>query len=308
MRPATRPLMHRAGVRRLLEVSLVLVVSAVAAVGFAQAPGAATGQYFFQAFERVTKAAQDNAKIGDYGYNDGICILGAWVKNGDSITFGFPLKKDINYLFIAAGDNDAQDIGVSIEDKNGNVLETEKREAPDAMVPFAPPEDGSYTFRLRLPKSRNNLPCICTVCLLKEKGIDVPLKNLNECSTLIIRWLADTDKKLQRDGQRLELRNAKNQWALYGAVLDKGGESVITNLDLGLGRRALYALGDKNAKDVDLFLMSNGQVVAKDEKTNFDALIDYNANGNQRYSLKMRNYEGQLAIVMSAVFDVKTAK
>lgn len=292
--------------RRTLPLSLALLTLTATAVSLAQAPGAATGQYFFQAFERVTKTAQDNAQIGDYGYNEGISILGAWVKNGDSLSFGFPLKADVNYLFIAAGDNDAQDIKVSIENKDGKVIETEKREAPDAMVPFTPPADGTYTFRLGLPKSRNNLPCICTMCLLKEKGIDVPLKNLNECSTKIIKWLATNDKNLQKGGERIELRNAKNQWALYGAVLDVGEERLVTNLDLGVGRRLLYALGDKNAEDVDLFLLNNNnQVVAKDEKTNFDALIDINPNGAQRYNLKMRNYAGGLAVVMSAVFDVK---
>src|SRR5262249_49774384 len=135
--------------------------------------------------------------------------------------------------------------------------------------------------------------------------IQTPLANLSDCGKEITRWI-EADKKLKQNGVRLGLRHGKNQWAVFGSVLEDKEDVTIRNIHLGAGRRLLYARGDKAAKDVDLFLPDNdGVAVAEDATGNADALIDFTAANNERYSLKMRNFQGGRAIVVSTIFEVR---
>jgi hypothetical protein len=289
--------------KRLCVAAIILACVASAA----QSQGRVSAGYWTQAFIRVTDTAAGAAKLGNYGYQAGISILGAWVDARDRCEFSIWLKKDVNYMFVAGGDNDAQDVDVNILDSmTGKSLANEDREAPDAMVPFAPPADDYYTLRLTLAKARNNLPCICVVCVLREDGLKVPVKNLDDCANKVMNLFSETDKLLQKENKRLELRRARNQWAVYGAVLDPGKEISVTNLDMGATRRLLLAMGDKNSEDVDLFLLdANRKVLAEDTKTNSEAIIGYTPRPQDRYGVKMLNFKGRgPSVVMTGFFDV----
>lgn len=268
----------------------------------AKFPGGAAARFLLEAFQRVSKADEETKQ---YGFKPGISILGAWLRNGDTNYFGLPLTKNIKYVFLAAGDNDAQCIDLRIEDDKGRSVVMDKRIAPYAILSFTPPETGNYFIRLTLLRSGNNVPCVCAMCLLQENGLRTPIANLGDCAKEIAQWI-QADKKLQANGLQLGFRHARGQWAVYGAVLDKKAEASINNIDLGVGRRALYALGDKAAKDVDLFLLNNkGDIVFKDESEKSDALIDFTSVNNQLYGLKMRNFDGARAIVVSSIFEVR---
>jgi hypothetical protein len=273
------------------------------------AQGATSATYVGQAFIRVTASASDNAKLGNFGYDDGICILGAWVDCRDDVQFWLSLRKDDNYMLVAGGDNDCQDVQIDVLDENGKQVAGEKRVAPDASVTFAPPADGWYLMKLSLMRSRNNLPCVCVACILKENGHQIPLKNLDDSADKLLKLFSDNDRLLhEKDGKRLEFRKARNQWGLYGAVLDQGQTKNVTNLDLGVGRKLFLALGDQNTEDVDLFILDKaGQVLEKDTKVNSEAIVRFTPAPGGRYGIKMLNYKGPgPAVIMTGIFDVYT--
>src|SRR5712671_5796219 len=144
--------------------------------------GQTSVNYWTQAFIRVTDSAAGAAKLGNFGYQEGISILGAWVDKGEDCKFSIYFAKDGNYMIVAGGDNDAQDINVEIQNQAGRTIASEDREAPDAMVTFTPSESDYYTLRLSLAKSRQNLPCLCVMCVLRQNGLKVPLRNLDDCA------------------------------------------------------------------------------------------------------------------------------
>src|SRR5205823_220748 len=94
---------------------------------------------------------------------------------------------------------------------------------------------------------------------------------------------------------------------VYGAVLNEGEVKDVLNLDLGVGLRSFIGIGDRRAKDVDLFLLNNNrQVIQEDTRTNPEAVIaNYQARGG-RHGLRLRNYQSNGAsLCMMAVFDVR---
>src|SRR3712207_1455430 len=78
-------------VRRLLRAALVAALL-LAGAAPALAQGKNSGVYLTEAFHRVTDNAALAARAKGFGYNDGICILGAWVDAGQQVNFDLPLN------------------------------------------------------------------------------------------------------------------------------------------------------------------------------------------------------------------------
>lgn len=293
--------------RKSVAAAILVLAGAIATVG---AQGESSANFLNQAFVRVTDSASAAAKLGNFGYDEGVSILGAWVHCRDNVMYYVPLTRGVNYMFVAGGDNDAQDIDLEIQDDKGRVVAVDNRVAADAMATLAAPSTGWFTLKLTLAKSRKDFPCVCVVAILKENGLQVPLKNLDVCSARLMRLFTDTDKLLQKEGKRLEFRWARNQWGLYGSVLRPGDDISVTNLNLGSGRRLLLAMGDEQTEDVDLSLLDKANaVVAEDVKTNPEAIIGYTPEAAARYGIRMRNYKGNgPSVIMTGIFDVLQAK
>jgi hypothetical protein len=265
------------------------------------------GIYLKQAVVRVTDNTKVAGRLTGYGYNDGISILGTWLPAGGRSNFRLQLTAGVSYMFIAGGDNDAQDVDLEVFDDAGNQLAADTRVAPDALVVYTPAYSGWYRLRVALYRSRDNLPCACVLTILKRNGWDVPLGNLDNATDKLTNVLAEADQLLQRQGRRLDLHKESNQWTVYGAVLAEKRDTDVINLSLGRGLRAFFAVGDQQAFDVDLFLLDNSnRIIAKDDRSNPEAYLIYQ-RGPGLHGLRMRNFvsRGRPALVMTAIFDVR---
>jgi hypothetical protein len=260
-----------------------------------------------QAFNRVTDNAALGGKIGGYGYIDGISIMAAWIDKGEKTTFTLTLEANVEYLFLGAGDQDAQDVDLTILDDQNRVVAEDTRDAADAVVKFTPRVTGRYTMELILFKSRNNLPCVCAATILRKGGSNLSLRNLDEAVGNLVDILAKADTELKnKANKRLELHREKGQWAMFGAVLAESKDADMYNLSLGNGTRAFFATGDSKAQDVDLFLMNNDatQTINSDTRVDRDASFVQQMNGGL-HRLRLHNHKSNgPAVCMMAVFDI----
>jgi hypothetical protein len=297
-------------VLRLLKSVVPLAIGALLLLPIAPTSGQGvtgkdSGGFLTQAFVRVTGNAELTKRIGNYGYADGVSVLAAWVDRGDSVSFIRPLSANTPYKFLAAGDRDAQVINLEILDVNGKIVyASDGRNQPETFVEFTPTASTSYTMRLTLAKSRENLPCMCVATVLKKDGWKVPLGSLDTCAKKITDALATADAEVRRtSGNKLDFYKAKNQWALYGGILKEKETLQIDNLTLGRGIKGFLAVGDNNTSDVDLFLLDQaGRTLKEDTSPAADAWFVYEP-GQQKHSLKALNYQatGPSLIFMSTI-------
>ena len=76
--------------------------------------------------------------------------------------FTLTLQAGRKYRFLAAGDADAKDVDLDIQDLNGKTLKADVGTEPEAVVNFTPAVTAKYLVRVRLFDSDKNLPCVCT--------------------------------------------------------------------------------------------------------------------------------------------------
>jgi len=287
--------------------ALAAVLALVGLAGPAAAQGKASGTYLTEAFNRVTNNAALAANLNGYGYIDGTSIMAAWINVGGKSTFNMQLDAGVEYVFLGAGDLDAQDVDLVIRDAGNNIVAEDKRVAADAVVVYKPQVTARYTMELILFKARNNVPCVCAAVILKKGGWNLTLRNLDEAVGNLVGTLKRADDELKTKlNKRLDLHREKGQWAMFGAVLPKGQTTDVYNLSFGNGMKAFFATGDSRAIDVDLFLMNNDgtQVLKEDVRTDRDASFVHQP-GAGLHRLRIRNYDSNgPAVVMMGVFDI----
>lgn len=122
------------------------------------------GPYIAQASQRLIKLI-DKANGDGYKLQDNkLSIGGGWMKQGNDnwvTLYSIVLEKGTAYRFLAAGDNDAQDVDIQVLDGNGKVVAVDVKNDPEAIVDFTPSASQQYQVRVRLYASRDNLPCVC---------------------------------------------------------------------------------------------------------------------------------------------------
>jgi hypothetical protein len=272
-----------------------------------QAQGRSTGEYMSQAFLRVTALSAVADSLGRYGYSDGICIVGGWVDAGQTMPFALTLERGYEYLILAGGDNDAFDVDMEVVDSRGNVLESDTKTDPSAVVPFAPRATGVYTLRLTLYKSRMNVPCVCVLTVLKKGGWTVPLKNLAQAGIQLVDGLAVADTEARsRYERRVDLRRAPNQWAFFGAVLKSGTGISAGNMDLGRGFRMFVGVGDNFCDDANLYLLDEDyRTLKEDTRRDKIGVLSMEARGG-RHGLRIENASSRgPSVCLMAVLDVR---
>jgi hypothetical protein len=102
---------------------------------------------------------------------DRFSIGGGWLKQGASnwvSLYTLNMAAGKTYRVIAAGDADAKDVDVEIQDASGKVLKADTGSDPEAIVNFAPSTTGKYLIRVRLYASRENVPCVCLAIVMAK--------------------------------------------------------------------------------------------------------------------------------------------
>jgi len=271
----------------------------------AQAQGKATGQFMDQAVVRVTDLAA-SPKYAKYGYSDGISILGGWMNQGGKLSFTMDLNGGTDYLLLAGGDKDAEDVDLEILDATGAVVASDTAVSPEAIVPFTPRRNGRFTLRMTLFQSKNKFPCVCAMTVLKKDGWTVPVKNLDAAMDRMAKALEGGDNAAKKIGQRVDLRKADNQWAFYGGVLKQGDSLSVMNVASGRGDLLFVGTGDNFAQTLRVDVENNEgtKVLKTDKKAGPVSVVEYRGDG-ARHGLRVTNVKSKgAAVVLMGAMDL----
>jgi hypothetical protein len=130
------------------------------------------GPFVTQAASRLTKLIDSANKNGYSLADNSFSIGGGWLKQSQEDwipLYSVNLKAGTTYRFLAAGDNDAKDVDLDVQDSNGTTVVKDDKTDPTAVVTYTPKKDGKYLVRVRLYDSRESLPCVClSVMMIKR--------------------------------------------------------------------------------------------------------------------------------------------
>jgi hypothetical protein len=251
---------------------------------------------------KAVAGVMDSARLlpKDIGYDNGICILGAFVRKGASVSFKRHLVSGERYTLLGGGGDLADDVDIYIVDSSGKVVAKDTDADATPVVGYVPTFSGEYSIRLNLYEASGSE--FCALVILREGGWNVPVSNLVTATGKCIiacNLIADA-----AGGARFH--DEPNQWSLFGSILREGESVSVTNLTMERRRHAIVAAGDNNVDDLDLFLLGpNGQTLEKDIRPDSFAVIDYRTGNHTSYGLRIKNESSYGAtLVLASVLDL----
>jgi hypothetical protein len=130
------------------------------------------GKYLTEASARlgklIARANQDGFKF----YDDTFSVGGGWLQQSQTKwvnLYTVTLTAGKRYRLMAAGDFDAKDVDLDVQDLNGKTYAKDEEAASEAVVNFMPPTTQKYLVRVRLYDSNQNAPCMCLAIVMVQK-------------------------------------------------------------------------------------------------------------------------------------------
>ncbi|MBI1221528.1 MAG: hypothetical protein GC180_02900 [Bacteroidetes bacterium] len=246
------------------------------------------GKYMQQAVDHVREKAELATSFGDYGYSEGFCFLGAYIRNGKSVTWRTTLPTGKQLLFIGGGDNDATDVDIKIYDDNGKLLAEDNDADNSPVLKFRSNTSQTYKIELRLYKSESN-GSFCCLSFLEEDAPSLPMKNMHEAMKNVIDFGIKVNDEFD-----VRFHDLDNQWCLFGLNQESGAYNSCYNLSLGTESHIFMAAGDDRLKDSDLYLLdADDNVLEKDVSDDAIPAFKYKTDADLRYKLKLKNVKSE---------------
>lgn len=262
-------------------------IGMVACVGsaFAREEPAPT-KYMKEAVGNVAGIVLKVNAIGTLGYDDGISLLGGFVRRGQTLGLTHELRSGVEYAFLTGGDSDVLDLDMEISDEFGNLAAFDRGPGEYAVVRFTPGRAARYTIRIKLESCRAK-NSFCALAILRDGGWNAPENN-------VVKALGDTLEMCERIvslGRSVRFLNEPNQWSLFGGVQRSGSSMKLSNMHLGTARHLIVGAGDVHAQDIDAYLRVPGfnALIAKDDQPDPRPVIDVVTIERNDYELELKN-------------------
>jgi hypothetical protein len=283
-------------------LALALLAATTSSVEAQARPRWVPGERMTDAMTKMMATVRAVSDKTTFGYDNGVCLMAAFVPEKGKVAFNRQLVKDQRYAILAVGEGSVQDLDLEVVDDRGRVVASDTKADPEAVVIFRAPATGTYTLRLHLFKARS--ASFCAVAVLREGGYDVPVRNLTDAASGLIA--EGTRLHESKRGRSVTFLDTPNQWAVYGSVLKPGEDVRITGLQFGVGERALLAAGDTNSTDIDLWLEDeNGKNLDSDTDPDARPKINLFAKHRPSHGMRVKNVAARgPALVLSAILQV----
>lgn len=293
----------RAIPRRRLVRSLVPLLAGGAAL-FLAPPSRATaqdadiswtpGRYLVQAIGRVYGQAARAVEVG-YGFENGVSLLGSYIRRGGTTTLVRELEEGVDYGFVGGGDNDVLDVDLVLLDEYGNKVAGDTSEDAIPVFSYRPRRTGKYTLQLSLPRAAAH--SFCAVAILKRNGWKVSPELLARAAGNLVQAGMVINKQYKSG-----LLAESNSWAVWGGVTNANSHVSLSNVAMGTGARVVIASSDIDDGDVDVTVETvSGQEVGKDDAKRADAVVIVDARQSTLYRVTSANATERQRFVLTGV-------
>jgi hypothetical protein len=258
------------------------------------------GTYMTQALVRVMGGVRGVTEKTKYGLDDGSsCLMGGLMKVGGSASSSFPLLAGESYAFLGGGDDDTKDLDIYVLNAQDKIVARDVDNDATPVVEFTPKAAGNYRVVLKLADGASK-DSFCAFATLRAGGFDVPTQNLATSAERLMQLCGVIAEKTGGAG----FLNTEGEWSLVGTILKQGESLTQSGIDLPAGNHAFTAVGDTQAKDVDLTLLAGNKQLAEDTDDDPNPVLLYEGSG--AVSLKITNVKsGGPSLTLAAVLNTK---
>lgn len=268
------------GFFRGITLSLALVA---AGAGLARAEG----EYINECMARGIEQARQAGNYTGYGFpSNQTCVVGGWVKRGESMDFGMNFKAGKRYLVIGAGDRDVPnlDISVKVQPNGKSYFDQDVDNTPWIHV------DGIDKDCTVVVKATNNVEPekmdgtsdFCVFFVLVDGGREGSFEALMKAGRELTNAVVAEAKK-----QNYSSDPTVNVPCLFGGLFEQGEQQGIIR-PFGAGRYLIVGWSDDLSRDLDLQVEENNRVVDRDEMESAVPWCDITVSGDTRLVARMR--------------------
>ncbi len=243
------------------------------------------GKYMKQAMDRIVlNSGLVGLVVENVGYMPGISIMGSLFDVGEEISWSAEFQAGTSYLIMAAGDDDATDVDLTISDSKGNTIQEDTQTDANPLLEFTPTKTAYYRITVKLYDATAS--SFCSLVLMQENGVNLDLDQLTTCVDTGLETAAQSSF-----ADDLAFIDTPNQWALYGAPLGSGESVTVTNVHLVDGLNILLGAADENCSDADLILYDrdDNQLQADTQSDKVPVLVHENEGGD-KFQVEIKNY------------------
>lgn len=260
------------------------------------------GHFMRQALETVIDTATDIWRdTGEDLDNRGVSLLGAFLEDGEEVSWITTLYSGEEYVFVGGGDEDVNDLDISVYDDDGDLVNEDVLEDNYPIVRVAVRRTARYKITLDLYDADRG--SFCAMAILRDGAPTIPLDRIEEAMD---RYLEMAERVNDLSDEGADFHDEDNQWALFGAILDEDESTSISGLSLESRNHLILAAGDDRADDVDLFLYDDDDdLLVEDTETDSTPVISHRTRSSQSYKLKIENYESNgRSLIFATILDI----
>lgn len=283
----------------------VLAFLTFGALGAAPVPARAEAiDYLVQALGKLVAVANEH-DIADCDYDGAGCLYGFFLDDGMSNGVTRVFEEGREYIVLAVGDDDVQDLDLKLLPMGGGdpLIEDVLTDAVPVMK-FTVNEGGRYEIAV-INADSNDEPSFCTVVVLvkdpyaplggkkgKKKGGGAGGGfNFQEVVEGLDRIISAVQTRQLFSGNF-----PSNELILFGGRYDAGLSNSTYDYKLSPGSYVAMATGSSGVADVDLEVVRQdqrgdllGQVVDEDIEDDALPICNFDATGDDHYGLTVKN-------------------
>ncbi len=244
------------------------------------------GDYMQQSLDVCFDQADWYLEHTEYGFGPQISLVGSFMSVGERYPMLKYFDRDTDYVIIAAGDMDANDVDIRVRDASGRLLAEDASYNREALVEFNAGRGGQLAIEVELHSAEAD--SFVSFVVLQAGGWYIPRHDFNIAANEMLGMCQDADAAVRREGKSLMLNDEYNQACLFGGLM--GGEegTTLTNLQFGQGEVVILAAGDSDVEDIDLVLQDQrGRELTADRLADPHPVLTYPTSARQRYEVEL---------------------
>ena len=245
-----------------------------------------------EAVSLVAGAAQELEAKSAYGFDvEHSAILGAYVRQGQSISMRQTFAKEHEYILLGGGSSGAVDVDLAILDSNGRAVAADIGNDPTPVVKFRPAASGMYEIRLVLARSRLAGNFVA-VAMMREGGYSIPRASIIASFSKTLSGATRLAGHPQIQSRGGLIFHEQRNWSFYATVLKPKEQTSYSGLRLVSSPTLILAGADESASNIDLVVedTNTSRVVGKDDAPDATPLVVLNTvDATHHYRVKVEN-------------------